>query len=55
MGQNPVTKLDKVVYNLKEKLYELDFKIYKAKNKIAFEKDLQKLRNIFGLHAGVKT
>ena len=28
MGQNPVTKLDKVVYNLKIKFYELDYKIY---------------------------
>ena len=36
MGQNPVTKLDKVVYNLKKKLYELDHKIYKAKDKITF-------------------
>ena len=28
MRQNPVTKLDKVVYNLKKKYYELDNKIY---------------------------
>ena len=34
MGQNPVTKLDKVVYNLKIKSYELDNEIYKTKNKI---------------------
>ena len=32
MKQNPVTKLVKVVYNLKKKLNELDNKIYKTKN-----------------------
>ena len=32
--QNPVTKLDKLVYSLKIKLYELDNKIYKTKNQI---------------------
>ena len=30
MGQNPVTKLDKVVYNLKKKFYELDNEIYQT-------------------------
>ena len=38
MGQNPVTKLDKVVYNLKIKSYELDNQIYKTKIKSLFKK-----------------
>ena len=42
MRQNPVTKLDKVVYNSKIKFYELDNKIYKAEDKSLFEKKSSK-------------
>ena len=54
MRQNPVTKLDKVVYNLKIKFYELDNKIYKAEDKITFEKKSSKNEENLGLHVVVK-
>ena len=54
MGQNPVTKLDKVVYNLKNKFYELDYKVIKPKIKSLFEKSSKTDENL-GQHVGVKT
>ena len=55
MGQNPVTKLDKVVYNLKKNYMNWISKFIKPKIKSLFEKNLQKQRKIFGLHVDAKT
>ena len=54
MGQNPVTKLDKVVYNLKKKFMNWITKFIKPKIKSLLKKGHLKLRKIFGAHVVVK-